>query len=352
MAKEKNIVLNIEDTLKELDKEYGKGSVIYGNNPIDTTIEVVSTGSLELDIATGIGGIPTNGAVIEIIGQESTGKSTLCQTIIGNFQKAYPDKRVILADAEHSLDNEYSTKLGINLKELIIIPLDAGAGEASYNKVSKLVKTGMISLVVYDSYNALQPKKIVDGEVGDNNLGLHARMLGGAVVKANFDGVKYGTTSIFIGQLREKIGVMFGSPETTQGGNALKFYSQMRMRVSRSTTADNSVMDGENKIGNLTKVEVFKNKFAPPFKKASFNIIYGEGIDRYSEIVEKGDEITLFKKYGKSITLDTADKMEIVDFITLLQDNEELFQEYRTKILNLTIYKNDTERISDRGNEE
>lgn len=337
MAKAKDEKKSIEEIMKELDKTYGLGSVIYGDQTEKCT-EVVSTGSLSLDIATGIGGIPIDGKIIEIIGWESSGKSTITQTIIGNFQKKYPEKEVILVDGEFSLDEEYATALGIDLKRLILIQLDEGAGEAAYNKVQKLMQSGKIGLVVYDSYNSLQPKKIVDGESGEHNLGLHARMLGNAVMKSNADGVKYKCSSIYLGQLRQAIGVMFGPTEVTQGGNSLKFYSHMRMQISRSTTKDNSVMDGETKMGNLTKVNIIKNKLAPPFKKAEFNIIYGEGIDKYSEIVNLGHDYGIFKKYGESITID-GEKSLIKDFIILMQDNDDLYQEFRDKILNKALTK-------------
>ena len=247
--------LNLEDTLKKLKKDYGEGAVISGTN-LEKYDEVISTGSLSLDIATGIGGIPIGkvGKIVEMFGWESSGKSTVSQTIMGNYQKA-GKKKCLYIDAENSLDEEYTSTLGIDLEDLLVIQLDPTAGEGAYNKMEALVETGEIGLVIVDSYNALQPKKIIDGEVGDNNLGLHARMLGQAVMKANDLAGRYGCTFIFIGQLREKIGVMFGSPETTQGGNSLKFYSHMRMEVSRSTVNDNSTWSGKKgeseKLGNI-----------------------------------------------------------------------------------------------------
>lgn len=331
--------LNLEETLKKLEKDYGKGAVINGAN-LEKYDEVVSTGSLGLDIATGIGGIPIGrlGKVIEMYGWESSGKSTLSQTILGNYQKM-GKKKAIYVDGENSLETEYSSKLGVDLEDLLIIQLDPSAGEGAYNKMEALVETGEIGLVIIDSYNSLQPKKIVDGEVGDNNLGLHARMLGQAVMKANTLCGQYGCTFIFIGQLREKIGVMFGSPETTQGGNALKFYTHMRFDVGRSMTNDNSVfVDGNvkgQKIGNLHKVKVIKNKLGSPFKKAEFNIIYGEGIDKYNEIVEIGHDLGLLKKYGESITFE-GNKQSTEEFIQLLRDNEELYQDLRKQALILT----------------
>ena len=283
MAKDKEVKKSLEDVMKELNKEYGIGSVIHGNEKESFT-EVISTGSLGLDIALGIGGLPKNGGkIIEIFGWESSGKSTITQTIIGNFQKQ--GVKCLLVDGEDSLDEKYATALGINLSELYMIQLDEFAGEGAYNKMEKMVSTGEIGLVIIDSYNALQPLKLVQGEVGDSAMGVHARMLNQAVMKANTLAAKYGTLFIFIGQLREKIGVMFGSPETTQGGNALRFYSHVRMQVSRSTTKDNSVMEGDVKMGNLTKVKVIKNKLSAPFKECEFNILYGIGIDKFSELI-------------------------------------------------------------------
>lgn len=210
MAKEKEKKqLTLEEALAKLDKDFGPGSVINGDEILECT-EVVSTGSLRLDIALGVGGLPSDGKIIEISGWESSGKSTLIQTICGNFQRKYPNKKVIYVDSEHSLDKVYSTKLGLNLKELIVIQMDEGAGEAAFNKVNTLVNTGMISCVVYDSYNAMQPKKIVDGELGDATMGIHARLMGQVIAQDNAACAKYGTNFIYVGQLREKIGVMFG----------------------------------------------------------------------------------------------------------------------------------------------
>ncbi len=330
MAKEKEEKKSIEQVMKELNKAYGIGSVICGNEK-ETFTEVISTGSLGLDIALGIGGLPKDGGkIIEMYGWESAGKSTLAQTIIANFQKA--GVKCLLVDGEDSLDDVYAKSLGIDLEKLYLIQLDEFAGEGAYDKMEKMIETGEIGLVVIDSYNALQPLKIVQGEMGEASMGLHARMLGKAVMKSNTLASKHGTLFIFLGQLREKIGVMFGSPETTQGGNALKFYSHVRLRVSRSTTKENSVMNGDEKLGNRTSVKVEKNKLAPPFKKCNFDIIYGKGIDRVGELIEIGHNQEVLKIYGKSITyLDT--KYDAKDFRTLLEDNQDLQEEIRTKIL-------------------
>lgn len=330
MAKEKEEKKSLQDVMKELNKTYGVGSVMCGNQK-ESYDEVVSTGSLGLDIALGVGGLPKNGGkVIEIYGWESCGKSTLSQTIIANFQKA--GVKCLLVDGEDSLDAKYSTALGINLEELYLIQLDETAGEGAYDKMEKIVETGEIGLVVIDSYNALQPLKIVEGEMGDSSMGLHSRMLGKAVMKANHLASKHGTLFIFIGQLREKIGVMFGSPETTQGGNALKFYSHVRLDVRRSLTTENSVMVGKDKIGNKTTVKVIKNKLAPPFKNCSFDIIYGKGINKIAEIVDIGHDCKVLKVFGKSITYNEV-KYDGKVFEQMVEDNEELYNEIKGKIM-------------------
>lgn len=322
---------SLEEVMKELEKQYGKGSVIHGNEQESFT-EVISTGSLGLDIALGIGGLPKNGGkIVEIYGWESSGKSTITQTIMGNFQKA--GEKCLLINGEDSLDEKYATALGISLEDLFVVQLDEHAGEGAYNKMEKLVETGEFGIVVIDSYNALQPLKIVNGEVGDSTLGLHARMLNQAVMKANTLAAKYGTLFIFIGQLREKIGVMYGSPETTQGGNALRFYSHVRIKVSRSTTKDNSIMDGDEKLGNLTKIKIEKNKLAAPFKECQFNIIYGKGIDKISEIIELASDYEIIKKRGSSVTY-KEEKFDLTVFTNMVTDNEDFYNELKQQILN------------------
>jgi recombination protein RecA len=340
MAKSKEQKKSIAEILKELDKTYGAGSVITGNQ-LEKYDDVVSTGSLSLDIATGIGGIPIgkSGKIIEIYGWESSGKSTITQTIIGNYQKKN-GKKCILNDGENSIDEAYSKALQIQLDDLLLIQLDDTAGEGAYNKMFALIESGEIGLAVIDSYNALQPKKLVDGDIEDQSMGLHARMLGKVVMKANDYAGKYGCTFIFIGQLREKIGVMYGDSSTTQGGNSLRFYSHMRMEVSRSTTHDNSQWEGEkgksDKTGNLTKVNIIKNKLGKPFRKAQFNIVYGQGIDKYSEIIEVGSELGVFKKWGDTVTYNET-KYKTIEFLELLKTNDEFFNSLREECLNKGI---------------
>jgi len=339
MAKERDKKqLTLEEAMSKLNKDYGPGSIISGDEIIECT-EFVSTGSLGLDIALGTGGLPSDGKIIEIFGWESSGKSTLIQTIAGNFQLKYPNKKVIYVDSENSLDRKYSLKLGLNLTDVIVIQMDEGAGEAAFNKVNLLVSTGLISAVIYDSYNAMQPKKIVDGELGDATMGIHARLMGQSVSQDNNACTKYGTNFIYIGQLREKIGVMFGSPETTQGGNALKFYAHVRLQTSRSTTSDNSIMNSDKeKVGNLHKVKVLKNKVGAPFKTAEYNIIYGEGIDKYNELIDIAHEFKVLKKWGKDITYNEIKYVDS-DFMDNLRDSPELFEEIRNKCLKIGLNK-------------
>ena len=333
---EKKKQLNLVDTIKELEKTYGKGTVIHGEKAVaQATGPLISTGSIGLNDALGVGGIVT-GKLYEMYGWESSGKSTLCQTIIGDAQKK--GLKCIYVDAENSLDRDYAKKLGVDMDNLYIIQMDDTAGEGAYNKVDKMVETGEIDIVIYDSYNALQPKAVVEGEVGDSAIGKHARMLGQAVVKANYLSMKHGTTFIFIGQLRQKIGVMFGSPDVTQGGNALKFYAHVRMEITRSVSKDNSVYDGEEKIGNQTTVKVVKNKLGSPFKKASFNITYGEGIDRLQEVIDLGKETGLLvvrKDKGAetpSIYYD-GNKHSEAEFKALLIDNPDFYKKISADIV-------------------
>jgi recombination protein RecA len=323
MAEKEKKQLNLDETLKKLDKDYGKGSVLHGNE-FEGYTDVVSTGSLTLDDALGINGLPL-GKVVELYGWESSGKSTVAQTIIANAQKQ--GLKCLYVDGENSLDEKYATRLGINLPELYLIQLDEHGGEGAYNKMEQMVETGEIQLVVIDSYNSLQPKSVViDGEIGDSAIGKHARMMGQVVSKANFLSQKYNCLFIFIGQIREKIGVMFGSPETTQGGNALRFYAHIRLRTSKSI-----LKDGDEAYGNKTKVKVEKNKLAPPFKTAEFIINFGEGIDVVQELIDMASDREVIKVWGKTVTYNDI-KYVTEEFPQLLRDNPELFEEIKSKL--------------------
>lgn len=313
---------SLNEAIADLEKTYGKGTVIHGKNPtVQVSGPVIDTGSIGLNYALGVGGVVT-GKVYEIYGWESSGKSTLCQTIVGNAQKQ--GLKCIYVDAENSIDRDYAKALGVNIDDLYIIQMDETAGEGAYNKVDKLVETGEIDLVIYDSYNALQPKAVLEGEVGDSAIGKHARMLGTAVMKANYLSMKHGTTFVFIGQLRQKIGVMFGSPDTTQGGNALKFYAHVRMETTRSVSKENSVFEGDEKVGNLTTVKVVKNKLGSPFKRAEFNILYGTGIDKIQEVIELGKYYGILAIRRPNVTYDGMKYTEL-EFKNLLIDNPEFF---------------------------
>lgn len=330
----KEVKLTLEQAKKQLEKDYGKGSVITGKD-ICTEYDVIKTGSIGLDHALNIGGIPSKGKLVEIIGWESSGKSTLVQHIVANAQKKYKEegsnKKVLYVDGENSIDRNYATAIGVDLDDLLIVQLDASGGEGAYNKAEVLVKTGEIGLVVYDSYNSLQPKKLMEGEVGDATMGIHSRMLGQAVMKANSLAVEYGTTFIFIGQLREKIGVMYGSPETTQGGNALKFYTQIRLQVTRSTVEKNSIMNGDDKIGNKVTVKVIKTKFGAPFIKAEFDVLYGVGIDKIGELIRLGKEYDIIKSRASIITYEDI-KYPENEFKQLITDNENFADKIKEKI--------------------
>ncbi len=334
-----------EKALEELDKDYGKGSVIHGGE-LQPYSGVISTGSIGLDIATGIGGVP-QGKVIEIYGWESSGKSTISQTIIGNAQKKFASKeetkhlKCILVDGENSLDEAYAKKLGVNMDDLFIIQLDEHGGEGAYNKVERLVEAGDIGLVVYDSYNSLQPKSVViEGEVGDSAMGKHARMMGQVVQKANYLAGKYNCTFIFLGQMREKIGVMFGSPETTQGGNALKFYAHMRIEMRKTLERESTAKDAPY-VNNKTKAKVVKNKMAPPFKIAEFDVPFGKGIDREGEIVSIGSDLGIINKSGSWYSYNGNRLGQGEAAISqLLTDNPELALEIETKIRQRTGNEN------------
>jgi len=328
---EKKKQKSLEEVMKDLEKDYGKGAVIHGTEITvkHTDLDVIPTGSIGLDNALGIGGIP-RGKVIEIYGWESCGKSTLCQTIVGNAQKK--GMKCIYVDAENSIDRDYAKALGMDLDDLYIIQMDESGGEGAYTKVDKMVETGEIDLVIYDSYNALQPKAVMEGEVGDSAIGKHARMMGQAVSKANYMGVKYNTTFIFIGQLRQKIGVMYGSPDVTQGGNALKFYAHIRMEVGRSVTKENSIIEGDVKMGNKTTVKVIKNKMAPPFRNCKFMILYAIGIDKLQEIIDLGKDTEILKLRAGVITYGD-NKYTEQDFKTMLLDNPSFEAEVRGRLM-------------------
>jgi len=311
-------------TLDKLDKAYGKGSVMrLGDKPVVET-EVISTGSITLDAALGIGGVPT-GRVIEIYGPESSGKTTLAIHAIAETQK----KGGIAAfvDAEHAFDMSYAKKLGVNVEELLISQPDDG--EQALDIAEHLIRSGAIDICVIDSVAALVPRSELEGDMGDSKMGLQARLMSQAMRKLTGAINKTGCCCIFINQLRDKIGVMFGSPETTTGGNALKFYSSIRLDIRRI----GAIKDKDDITGNRTRVKVVKNKLAPPFKKAEFDIMYGEGISKVGEIVDLGVDLDILTKSGSWYSYgDTKLGQGRESVKDLFRDNPELADEVEIKI--------------------
>jgi recombination protein RecA len=313
-------------TLDKLDKTYGKGTVMKMSDQAVQDVDAISSGSLGLDLALGVGGYP-RGRVIEIYGPESSGKTTLTLHAIAEAQKAGGIAAFI--DAEHAFDRFYAEKLGVDIENLIISQPDHG--EQALEIADNLIRSGAIDIIVIDSVAALTPKSEIEGEMGDSKMGLHARLMSQALRKLTASISKTKCTVMFINQLREKIGVMFGNPETTTGGNALKFYSSVRLDIRRSTQIKNSNSDV---MGNKTRVKVVKNKVAPPFKTAEFDIMYGQGVSKVGEIIDIGVDYEIVKKSGSWFSYGDVKLGQGRDAVkTLLNDNPELMEELETKIV-------------------
>ncbi|MEY3102349.1 MAG: hypothetical protein RL558_626, partial [Bacteroidota bacterium] len=306
-------------TMEKLDKTYGKGAVMLMGDKAVEEVEVIPSGSLGLDIALGIGGYP-RGRVIEIYGPESSGKTTLTLHAIAEVQRRGGIAAFI--DAEHAFDRFYAEKLGVKTEDLIISQPDNG--EQALEITDNLIRSGAIDLIIVDSVAALTPRAEIEGEMGESKVGLHARLMSQALRKLTATISKTNVTCMFINQLREKIGVMFGSPETTTGGNALKFYASVRLDIRRST----QIKDGDVAIGNRVKVKVVKNKVAPPFRTAEFDILYGEGISKVGEIVDLGVSTNVIAKSGSWFSYGDTKLGQGRDGVkAILKDNPELCEE-------------------------
>ncbi|MDR2886696.1 MAG: recombinase RecA [Bacteroidales bacterium] len=312
-------------TIGKIEKDFGKGTIMkLGDRAVDN-IQVISTGSIGLDAALGIGGLP-RGRVIEIYGPEASGKTTLAIHAVAEAQKNGGIAAII--DAEHTFDRSYAEKLGVDVENLLISQPDNG--EQALEITDNLIRSGAIDIIVIDSVAALTPKAEIEGEMGESKMGLQARLMSQALRKLTVSISRTNTSCIFINQLRDKIGVTFGSPETTTGGNALKFYASLRLDIRRT----NQIKDGEEIKGSRTRVKIVKNKLAPPFKKADFDILYGEGISQLGEIIDYGVDFEIIKKSGSWFSYGETKLGQGRDSVKqILKDNPELYEELKIKVV-------------------
>ena len=314
----------LEVTIGKIEKDFGKGTIMkLGDHAIEN-VQIIPSGSISLDAALGIGGYP-RGRVIEIYGPEASGKTTLAIHAIAEAQKNGGIAAII--DAEHTFDRNYAEKLGVDIENLLISQPDNG--EQALEITDNLIRSGALDIIVIDSVAALTPKAEIEGEMGDSRMGLQARLMSQALRKLTANISRTNTSCVFINQLREKIGVMFGNPETTTGGNALKFYASVRLDIRRTS----QLKDGEEIVGNRTRVKVVKNKLAPPFRKADFDIFYGEGISQLGEIIDLGVDFEIIKKSGSWFSYGETKLGQGRDAVKLIiKDNPELYDELKTKI--------------------
>ncbi len=321
-------------TMDKIEKSYGKGAIMKLGDRVVEDVPAISSGSIGLDIALGVGGYP-KGRIVEIFGPESSGKTTLAIHAIAEAQKAGGIAAII--DAEHAFDPSYAKRLGVNIDELLISQPDNG--EQALEIADNLIRSGAIDIVVIDSVAALTPKAEIEGEMGDSKMGLQARLMSQALRKLTANISKTRTCCVFINQLREKIGVMFGNPETTTGGNALKFYASVRLDIRRI----GQIKEGEEVLGSNTRVKVVKNKVAPPFRKAEFDIMYGDGISKTGEIIDLGVIYNIIKKSGSWFSYGDSKLGQGREGVrTILKDNPELAQELETKIFEAVTNTNTT----------